>query len=188
MNSYHTRTLVAYNPVPGEAGTTLVPDLATNTGVPSNEAKTWKFTLRPGSTFEDGVAITCDHVKYGASRVFATDVINDGPAYLQQWLDIPKDDKGNSIYTGPYKNTPAGVAAFNKAVTCVGRTITFKLNKSIADFNYLATYGVISPVQKKLDTGDKYDLNPQATGPYKIVENSATQLRLVRSTKWKKII
>jgi peptide/nickel transport system substrate-binding protein len=186
MNSFHTRTLVAYNPVPGAAGANLVADLATNTGVPSNEAKTWKFTLRPGSTFEDGVAITCDHVKYGASRVFATDVINDGPAYLQQWLDIPKDDKGNSIYTGPYKNTPAGVAAFNKAVTCVGRTITFNLNKSIADFNYLATYGVISPVQKKLDTGDKYDLNPQSSGPYKIVENSATQLRLVRNAKWNK--
>ena len=186
MNSFHTRTLVAYNPVPGLKGTNLVPDLATNTGVPSNQAKTWKFTLRPGGTFEDGKAITCEDIKYGASRVFATDVINDGPAYLQQWLDIPKNTDGESIFTGPYKNTPAGVAAYNKAVTCKGSTITFNLNKSIADFNYLATYGVISPVQKKLDTGDKYDLNPQATGPYKIVENSATQLRLVRNTKWKK--
>ncbi len=186
MNSFHTRTLVAYNPVPGEKGTTLVPDLATNTGIPSNEAKTWKFTLRPGGTFEDGKAITCEDVKYGTSRVFATDVILGGPAYLQSWLDIPKNADGTSIYTGPYKNTPEGVAAYNKAVSCKGSTITFQLNKSIADFNYLATYGVISPVQKKLDTGDKYDLNPQATGPYKIVENSATQLRLVRNTKWKK--
>ena len=40
MNSFHTRTLVAYNPVPGEAGANLVPDLATNTGIPSNSAKT----------------------------------------------------------------------------------------------------------------------------------------------------
>ena len=54
MNSFHTRTLVAYNPVPGAAGANLVPDLATNTGVPSNSAKTWKFTLRPGTKFEDG--------------------------------------------------------------------------------------------------------------------------------------
>ena len=35
MNSFHTRTLVAYNPVPGEAGANIIPDLATNTGVPS---------------------------------------------------------------------------------------------------------------------------------------------------------
>jgi len=82
MNSFHTRTLVAYNPVPGDKGADLVPDLATNTGIPSNQAKTWKFTLRPGTTFEDGVAITCEHVKYGSSRVFATDVISDGPQYL----------------------------------------------------------------------------------------------------------
>jgi peptide/nickel transport system substrate-binding protein len=188
MNSFHTRTLVAYNPVPGAAGANIVPDLATNTGVPSNQAKVWKFTLRPGTKFEDGTTITCEHVRYGVSRVFAQDVLPGGPTYLIAWLDIPKDAEGNSIYTGPYKNTPAGVKAFNKAVACSkdNRTITFTLNKSIADFNYLATYGVISPVQKSKDTGDKYDLNPQSTGPYKIVENSDTQLKMVRNKYWSK--
>ena len=188
MNAFHTRTLVAYNPVPGEAGAGIVPDLATNTGVPSNQAKVWKFTLRPGTKFEDGTPITCEHVRYGVSRVFAQDVLPGGPTYLITWLDIPQDADGNSIYTGPYKNTPAGVKAFNKAVACSkdNRTITFTLNKSIADFNYLATYGVISPVQKSKDTGDKYDLNPQSTGPYKIVENSDTQLKMVRNKYWSK--
>ena len=188
MNAFHTRTLVAYNPVRGAAGANIVPDLATNTGVPSNQAKVWKFTLRPGTKFEDGTTITCEHVRYGASRVFAQDVLPGGPTYLISWLDIPKDGEGNSIYTGPYKNTPAGVKAFNKAVACSkdNRTITFTLNKSIADFNYLATYGVISPVQKSKDTGDKYDLNPQSTGPYKIVENSDTQLKMVRNKYWSK--
>ena len=188
MNSFTTRTLVAYNPVPGAAGATLVPDLATNTGVPSNAAKTWKFTLRPGSTFEDGKKITCEDVQYGVSRVFATDVITDGPGYLQVWLDIPKAADGTAGFKGPYKKDAAGLAAFKKAVSCSAdnRTITFNLNKSIADFNYLATYGVISPVQAKLDTGDKYDLRPQATGPYKIAENSKTQLKLVRNPKWSK--
>jgi peptide/nickel transport system substrate-binding protein len=188
MNAFHTRTLVAYNPVPGEAGAGIVPDLATNTGIPSNQAKVWKFTLRPGTKFEDGIPITCEHVRYGVSRVFAQDILPGGPTYLITWLDIPKDAEGNSIYTGPYKNTPAGVKAFNKAVDCSkdNRTITFTLNKSIADFNYLATYGVISPVQKSKDTGDKYDLNPQSTGPYKIVENSDTQLKMVRNKYWSK--
>jgi peptide/nickel transport system substrate-binding protein len=188
MNSFHTRTLVAYNPVPGEAGAGIVPDLATNTGIPSKQASVWKFTLRPGTKFEDGKTITCEDVRYGVSRVFAQDVLPGGPTYLISWLDIPKDAEGNSIYTGPYKNTPEGVAAFNKAVACSkdNRTITFTLNKSIADFNYLATYGVISPVQKSKDTGDKYDLNPQSTGPYKIVENSKTQLKMVRNKYWSK--
>ena len=188
MNSFHTRTLVAYNPVPGEAGANIIPDLATNTGVPSKQAKVWSFTLRPGTKFEDGTPITCEHVRYGASRVFAQDVLPGGPTYLISWLDIPKDADGNSIYTGPYTATAEGTKAFNKAVACSkdNRTITFTLNKSIADFNYLATYGVISPVQKSKDNGDKYDLNPQSTGPYKIVENSDTQLRMVRNKNWSK--
>jgi len=188
MNSFVTRTLVAYNPVPGPEGASLVPDLATNTGIPSNEAKVWKFTLRPGTKFDDGTPITCENLRYGISRVFAQDVLPGGPTYLLSWLDIPKDADGNPIYTGPYKNTPAGVKAFEKAVACSkdNRTITFTLNKSVADFNYLATYGVISPVQKSKDTGDKYDLKPQATGPYTIAENSATQLKLVRNTYWTK--
>jgi peptide/nickel transport system substrate-binding protein len=188
MNSFVTRTLVAYNPVPGAAGTLLIPDLATNTGVPSNSAKTWKFTLRPGGTFEDGHKITCADVKYGVSRSFATDIITDGPAYSIQWLNIPVDASGNSIYTGPYKNTPAGVAAYNKAVTCdkTNRTITFNLNTSVADFNYFATYGAISPVQKSKDIGDRYDLRPQSTGPYKILSNTKEALVLVRNSKWNK--
>jgi len=182
-NSFFIRTLVAYTPVPGAAGAGLVADLATNTGVPSNEAKTWKFTLRPGGTFEDGAKITCADVKYGVSRVFATDIITDGPAYLQQWLDLGKVE-----YKGPYAKDTAGQAAFDKAVTCSAdnRTITFNLNKSVADFNYLGTYGVISPVQAKLDKGDAYDLRPQATGPYKIAENTTNQLKLVRNAKWSK--
>ncbi|HUW78759.1 MAG TPA: ABC transporter substrate-binding protein [Candidatus Nanopelagicaceae bacterium] len=185
-NSFLIRTLVAYNPVPGAAGTLLVPDLATDTGTATNEAKTWSFTLRPGTKFEDGHAITCADVKYGVSRSFATDVITDGPAYAIQWLDIPVDSSGNSIYTGPYKNTPAGVAAYDKAVTCdaSNRTITFNLNTSVADFNYFATYGSISPIQKSKDTGDAYDLRPQATGPYKILSNTKESLILVRNSEW----
>jgi peptide/nickel transport system substrate-binding protein len=187
-NSFLIRTLVAYNPVPGSAGTLLVPDLATNTGIPSNSAKTWKFTLRPKTTFEDGKAITCADVKYGVSRSFATDIITDGPAYAIQWLNIPVDANGSSIYTGPYKNTSAGVAAYNKAVTCdkTNRTITFNLNTSVADFNYFATYGAISPIQKSKDKGDPYDLRPQATGPYKILSNTKEALVLVRNPKWNK--
>ena len=170
---------------PGKAGAGLVPDLATNTGIPSNKAKTWTFTLRPGTTFDDGKAITCADVKYGVSRVFADTIITGGPAYLQAWLNGVTD----AGYKGPYEaNTPAAQAAFDAAVKCSNknRTITFTLNKSVADFNYLATYGVISPVQKSKDTGEGYDVKPQSTGPYKIAENSANQLRLVRNKYWKK--
>ena len=69
FNSYLYRNLVSYKPVPGSAGSSLVADLATNTGVPSNAAKTWKFTLRSGITWEDGSKITCEDVKIGRAHV-----------------------------------------------------------------------------------------------------------------------
>ena len=185
LNSYLYRNLVSYKPVPGSAGSSLVADLATNTGVPSNAAKTWKFTLRSGITWEDGSAVTCADVKYGVSRPFAADVITDGPQYLVQALDIPLDKDGTSAYKGPYKKT--GQALFDKAVSCSGNTITFKLNRSFADFNYALTYPAGAPVKASKDTGDKYDLRPFASGPYKIASYKiGDQLELVRNAAWKK--
>ena len=185
FNSYIYRNLVSYKPVKGASGSSLVADLATNTGVPSNAAKTWKFTLRPGVTWEDGSAVTCADVAYGVSRPFAQDVITDGPQYLVQALDIPKNADGSSQYAGPYKKT--GQALFNKAVSCKGNTVTFKLNRSFADFNYALTYPAGTAVKKSKDTGDKYDLKPFSNGPYKIESNKiGDELVLVRNAAWKK--
>jgi peptide/nickel transport system substrate-binding protein len=185
FNSYHYRNSVSYKPTSGSAGASLVADLATNTGVPSNAAKTWKFTLRAGITWEDGSAVTCADVKYGVSRAFAADVITDGPQYLVQALDIPLDKDGSSAYKGPYKKT--GQALYDKAVTCSGNTVTFNLNRSFADFNYALTYPAGAPVKASKDTGDKYDLRPFSNGPYKIASYKAgDQLELVRNTAWKK--
>ena len=183
FNSYLYRNLVSYKPVAGSAGASLVGDLATNSGVPSNSAKTWKFTLRPGVTWEDGSPITCADVAYGVSRPFAADVITDGPQYLVQALDIPKDKDGSSAYKGPYKKT--GQKLFDKAVTCSGNTITFNLNRSFADFNYALTYPAGAPVKQSKDTGDKYDLRPFASGPYKIKKYKiGDEMVLVRNSKW----
>ncbi len=185
FNSYLYRNLVSYKPTSGPAGASLVADLATNTGVPSNAAKTWKFTLRSGITWEDGSAVTCADVKYGVSRAFASDVITDGPQYLVTALDIPLDKDGSSMYKGPYKKT--GQALYDKAVTCSGNTVTFNLNRSFADFNYALTYPAGAPVKASKDTGDKYDLRPFSDGPYKIASYKAgDQLELVRNENWKK--
>ncbi len=184
-----TRTLTAYKLAPGAAGAEIVADLATNTGVPSNMAKTWKFTLRSGSTFEDGKKVTCEDIKYGASRTFATDVITDGPTYLLNWLDIPKDEAGDSFYKGPYADDGGyGKTYYDRAVTCSAdnRTITFNLKKSVPDFNAFTTYSAIAPVQKANDGGESYDARPQSTGPYMIKENNKTHLLLVRNPKWNK--
>ena len=185
LNTYLFRTLVAYKYAAGAAGYTLAPDLATNTGVPSNKAKTWTWTLRPGVTWQDGSKITCADLKYGISREFAQDVLPDGPTYGIQYFAIPQNADGSSKYPGPYKATPAQAKLYDKAVSCKGQTITIKLNKSVADFNFFATYPAMSPVKKSKDTGEKYDLAPLSTGPYKIQQYKiGDSLTLVRNPKW----
>jgi len=187
-SAYLTRTLTAYKVSKDgvEAGT-LVPDLATDTGKPTNEGKTWAFTLKDGSKFEDGADITCADVKYGVSRTFAQTVITDGPTYAISLLDIPKDAKGDSTYKGPYETAKNDTAAFDKAVECSSdnKTVTFNLAKPAGDFNYTVTLSSFSPVPKGADKGEKYDDKPVSSGPYKITEyTKGQQLVLDRNASW----
>jgi len=187
--SYIVRTLTSFRHVADGTSTQLTADIATNTGVPSNGAKDWSFTIRPGVTFDDGTPVTCADISYGASRYFAQDVLAaNGPAYLAMWLNLPADSKADNgtAYPGPYKATAAQQALWDKAVSCSkdNRTVTFHLKSPIGDFNYFTTYPTTSPVRKAKDTGAKYDLKIQATGPYMIAENSKTQLKLVRNPHW----
>jgi len=187
FGSYMHRTLTAYARAEGSAGSAVVADLATDTGRASNENKTWEFTLRDGVTFEDGSAITCEDIKYGVSRTFATDVITDGPTYAISMLDIPSAEDGSSVYKGPYATTANDTAAYDKAVTCSedNKTITFNLKRSVGDFNYTVTYLSFSPVPKAKDTGDQYDLAPVSSGPYKIESYKAKdEMVLVRNENW----
>ena len=90
LDAYLTRSLTGYKiSRDAKEPSTLVPDMATDTGTAMNGGKDWKFTLRDGMKWQDGSPVTCEDVKYGVSRTFATDVITGGPTYASQYLDIP---------------------------------------------------------------------------------------------------
>jgi len=146
--------------------TTPVPDLATDTGQSSEGGKVWKFTVKDGVTWQDGKAITCEDFKYGASRVFATDVITGGPNYILTYLDIPINNKtGLPAYEGPY--TKVGQADFDKAVTCDGNTITYHFKKPWADFPLaIAALHMMDPYRADKDQGDKSNYQIFSNGPY----------------------
>jgi peptide/nickel transport system substrate-binding protein len=182
------RSLTSYVYSPDQKiGTSIQADLATDLGTATDGGKTWSFTLRPGVTWQDGSPVTCEDVKYGTSRTFATDVITDGPTYQIQYLDIPTLKDGTSAYKGPY--TKVGQDLYDKAVTCAGNTITFHLNSAHADFNYATTLG-FDPVRKSDDTGETYGTVAPfavANGPYKFdsyTTGNGGKLVLVRNPKW----
>jgi peptide/nickel transport system substrate-binding protein len=185
------RSLVTYKAStdPTQA-TTLVPDMATDTGTSNADATTWSFTLRDGLSWQDGSPLKCEDIKYGVSRTFATDVINGGPTYAIRFLDIPKDDDGSSSYKGPY--SAQGQDLFDQAVQCDGNTITFHLNKTVPDFNYTTTLGfgaVPNPIDHPgVDTQENYvGTDVWSDGPYQITSYSPEpdgSLILDRNPNW----
>jgi peptide/nickel transport system substrate-binding protein len=180
------RTLTSFPVASGKAGTKLVADLATDTGTASDGGKSWKFTLKDGVKWQDGSDITCADLKYGVSRAFATTVITGGPSYARQFLDIPAGPKGGSVYKGPYVSDPAGQALYDKAVTCDAKTITFKLNKPVADLNYEVSRPAFAPYKADQDKGDKSNFTVFSSGPYQL-QGSWTQGQggmFVRNPSW----
>jgi peptide/nickel transport system substrate-binding protein len=140
------------------------PDLATDIGKSTEGGKVWSFTLKDGVKWQDGKDITCDDLKYGFSRSFATDVITGGPNYALGYLDVPSKD-GLPVYNGPYKK--AGQADFDKAVTCTGKTITYRFNKPWPDFQLaIASLRVFDPYRADQDKGEQSNYAIFSSGPY----------------------
>ena len=158
-------------------GSELKPDLVTDKGEFSDDGKTVKYTLRDGLKFEDGTPITSKDVKYGISRLFATDVINGGPStYYISLLE------GGDAYKGPYKGDKAGLPSIE---TPDDKTIIFHLTKRFSDFDYLMALPAAAPVPAAKDTGTKYQFKPVSSGPYKVQTYQPGKLVvLTRNTNW----
>lgn len=157
------------------------PDLATDTGTPNEDASSWTFTIKDGVKWEDGSDITCEDFRYGASRVFANDLITGGPNYILSYLDVED-------YPGPYKATAEQQAAFDEAIQCDGKTITYNFNKPWADFPLaVASLTMMDPFKKSEDQGAKSTWNVFANGPYKVeggVWDKNKGATLVRNTEY----
>ncbi|MEO6412120.1 MAG: ABC transporter substrate-binding protein [Pedococcus sp.] len=163
------RTLTAF-PAGGETGRpqNVEGDLATTTGTVDSTLKTWSFTLRGGVAWQDGSPVTCDDVRYGVSRSFAQPFAAEGLNYPLAYLDIPRKADGSSTYSGPYAKDAKGQAAFAKAVTCDGPTVTFRLSTPMADFNQVVALPVFAPVKQSEDKAEDGTYAVFSNGPYQL--------------------
>lgn len=169
------RTLTTQGAAPGADGTKIVPDLATDTGKPSDGGKTWTFTLKDGLFFETGAPITSADVKWGVSRAWDPE-IGIGSPYAKQLIDAP------ATYQGPYKSGDLPTIATPDA-----KTIVFHLKKAYADFGSVVAQNTFTPVPKGQGAGNALDSKPIASGPYKVSEyKPGAALKLVRNDKWDK--
>lgn len=172
------RTLTTFRSEPGKAASEIAGDLATDTGRPSDGNKTWEFTLRQGTKWEDGAPITCADVKYGVERSFSN-LFQVALPYAKQYL-VDNEDP----YRGPFvgnNNNGKGL----QAIECVDqKTIRFRLRIPVGDFGYTVALPVFSPVPPAQDKKGEYDKRPYSNGPYKIEANDDKQIVYVRNPFW----
>lgn len=169
------RSLVMFKPAPGEASQELVPDLAESLGVPSDDGKTWTYTLREGLTYEDGTPITSQDVKHAVLRTIDKEVLVNGPTYMGDFLDLQG-------YEGPFKDPEGDTTAIE---TPDDRTIVFHLTVPFGGFDYFAMLPATVPVPKDADTGARYKEHVIASGPYMFEEyTEGVGFTLVRNENW----
>lgn len=166
------RRLTAWDIEPGKPAK-VVPDLATNTGTPSDGGKTWTYHLKSGIKFQNGKEITAQDIKYGVERSFAP-TLTGGLSYHKSLLI------GGDTYKGPFTGQ-----SLSSIDTPDASTIVFHLNTSYGDWPWLVSMPAFAPVPVGQGTTAAYDSNPVSSGPYQVQSNQqGSQLTLVRNKYW----
>ncbi|MBW8730052.1 MAG: ABC transporter substrate-binding protein [Terrabacter sp.] len=165
------RGLTAYGT--GEHQRDVEADLATDTGRPSDGARTWSFTLREGLSWQDGSPITCDDVRHGVARTFDRRTHVGGTNYASYLLAMPTkvtpEGLEKPVYAGP--SDTAHQSDFDRAVSCTGRTITFRLRDAEPDFAHIVALPEFAPRKVAADTtSDKASYAVMSSGPYRLKE------------------
>jgi len=156
--------------------TQLVPDLATDTGTPSDGGKTWTFKLKPGQKYADGGTITAQDIKFGIERSFDPQ-LQGGLSYHKALL------VGGEKYQGPAKGKElASIQTPDKT------TIVFHLVRPFADWGWVASMPAFAPVPAKAGMGiPKYDHTPPSSGPYEVASYTVgSKVTLKRNPNWQK--
>ena len=165
--------LVGFKRTSGAAGATLVPDLATTLPTPTDNGRTYQFTLRPGIKFSNGKVVTGQDVKATFERLFK---IGDSPN-AGTWY--------NAIEGGDACVKTPKTCDLSKGIVVNGDQITFHLSR--ADPEFLQQLALPFAFVLPADTPAKHvDIPPPGTGPYKWSEYKPTSaMSVVRNPFFK---
>jgi peptide/nickel transport system substrate-binding protein len=171
------RSLLTFKTEPGAAGNELTPDLAEGLGAPTDGGKTWTYKIRAGIKYEDGTVVKAADVKYAVLRSIDKETFPNGPAYFEQFLNLPAG------YKGPYKSK--GVNTDSAITTPDDTTIVFHLKSAFGGFDYLAQLPQTVPVPEAKDTGANYKQHVISSGPYMFDQNNlGKNFSLKRNPNW----
>jgi peptide/nickel transport system substrate-binding protein len=165
--------LVGFKRVGGAEGTKLVPDLATEVPKPTDNGRTFTFTLRDGIKFSNGRTVTGADVKTTFERLFK---IGDSPN-AGSWYNVIRG--ADACIKKPKS------CDLSQGIEVSGNQVTFHLTQGDPEFLFklAVPFAFILPA----DTPAKHvDIPPAGTGPYKWTEYKPTsRMRVVRNTFFK---
>lgn len=178
FSRYYARTLLAFNPEPGENATDLVTDMAADFPEPNDDFTEWTVEIQEGLKYEDGSEITAEDIKYGIARSnFNGGVFSEGPQYFSQHLDQDEHD----VYEG---DDP--LQGFDSIETPDDHTLVFHLKEPFSEFPNILTQPQTAPVPIDADRGELYQEDVMSSGPYQFdgAYEPGVQLNLERNEHW----
>jgi ABC-type transport system substrate-binding protein/DNA-binding SARP family transcriptional activator len=147
--------LVAYRRIGGIAGSTLVPDLASELPSPTGDGRIYTFHLRRGIRYSDGTPVRPEDFRRAIERVFRV---------------------GNGYTQSPFTGIVGARQCAKAPRTCTlhhgiltddrGNTITFRLTAPDPDFLYKLAFPMAAAVPAKAPSRDIGRRPLPATGPY----------------------
>ena len=127
--------------------------------------------------YEDGTAIKSADVKHAVLRSTDKETFPNGPAYYEQFLNLPEG------YKGPYKSK--GVNTDSAITTPDDTTIVFHLKTAFGGFDQVAALPQSVPVPEAKDTGANYKQHVISSGPYMFDQNNlGKNFTLKRNPNW----
>ncbi len=178
FSRYYARTLLAFNPEPGEHATDLIPDMAVDLPEPNEDFTQWTVEIQEGLKYEDGTEITAQDIKYGIARAnWNGGVFSEGPQYFKAHLD--QDD--HNVYEG---SDP--LEGFDSIETPDDHTLVFHLKDSFSEFPNVLTQPQTAPVPVDADREALYQEKVVSSGPYKFdgEYEPGVKLNLERNEYW----
>ena len=166
--------LVAYRRVAGVAGGTLVGALATEAPRPTDDGRTYTFTLRPGVRYSDGAPVRPADFRASLERFLS--VTGGDPRFPPLYAGIV-----GARRCAARCDLSAGIETDEHA-----RTITVHLTRPDADFLHKLTYQFAYVVPASTPARRLGDRPPPGTGPYRVAAwNSRSGGVLVRNPSFR---
>ncbi len=170
--------LVGYRRVGGNAGSTLLPDLAVALPRPANGGLSYTFQLRPDLHYSTGVAVQPADFRRAIERSFQVPSPPFGALGSIFFGSVVGADGCTQPDLAPVQrcDLSAGITVDDGA-----RTITFNLAQPDPDFLYKLASTAAYPVPEGVPMNAMVDAAFPGTGPYTVTSVSDVELRLSRN-------